>query len=331
MGPFSNTLFTFQAPCHIFSTIRSYVCRRPSSKDKAAAATAMAEPPGFFTLDGQPPNGGVPPGRLFTGVPNAIEPLPVYSRVPVPVVGGQATVDRMYNVAPQNGWTHQCAPIYPALPPPQVRRQITLPTSIAASSPPESSASQLQLITQNKLLLPVPALNTPDNWGQQLVDALSSASGTVNIYYGTHQHIHQAAAAPPANAPAPWGTNNNNNNNDAEALPAPADVNAYIHFVNNGARPCDTYPDAFLAPFRWTPHVVPKTTTIQQLMTRLGCPRRGGFGLQQIFRTEVENVYGAGKHWEYGVGDQDMRLEECEIGRGIVGRETLLVAWRTGQ
>ncbi|KAL9634223.1 MAG: hypothetical protein Q9164_004222 [Protoblastenia rupestris] len=203
----------------------------------------MAEAPLIFTVDGQPPNGAIPPGLLLMRMPDA----PIVRQVPA-------------------------LPVSPDVP--QIEN--------AAHRAPKAATTVY-------------------------------APGTT--HHHTHYHIHEAAPA--------------NNAVAAAAAPAPIEQSTYIHWVNNGVRPCDYYPEA-CPNVQYSRHTIPKNTTINQLMAFFGCPAVRGRGLQQIFRMEGD-VYGAGQQWEYGVGDQNMTLGECEIGRGVLGRETLLVVWTAGQ
>ncbi|KAL9098139.1 MAG: hypothetical protein Q9163_006144 [Psora crenata] len=207
----------------------------------------MAGQPQMVVFDGQPPNGGIPPGRVLRAAPNAVSQAPSDGNPPTVVEiyapGSTHMHYHLHEVSPANGAT---------------------------------SSSTANGVT-------------------------SSSSDT-------------GASSP---------------SSDTGALPNAAEADAHIHWVNDGARPCDSYPNA--APeFKYTRRVVPKSTTIQELMWHLGCPQRAGCGLQQIFKMEG-HVYGPGIVWKYGDGDALMTLEECEIGRGVAGRETVLVAWVADQ
>ncbi|KAL9124594.1 MAG: hypothetical protein Q9217_006086 [Psora testacea] len=268
----------------------------------------MAEAPQTFTLDGQPPNGGIPPGLLFMGIPNApnepsndgIPPAiatPSYSPVQTDAVGGSSQAALMPNTNAQNLRTQPASPNILSLP--------SLPV--------------LPLLAQ-LLSIPINTMSSQrDNPTYQLSNAAPKIYAPDSTHNHTHFHIHEASPSNDVMSAS----------NNGAALAAPAEENVHIHWVNNGARPCDSYP--YPCPnVQYSRHTVPKSMTIRELMVFLGCPQQRGYGLQQVFRMEEDDVYGPGKHWEYGVGDQNMKLGECEIGRGIVGIETVLEEFEFG-
>ena len=91
-----------------------------------------------------------------------------------------------------------------------------------------------------------------------------------------------------------------------------------IHFINDGSRPCDTYPLPFRHVFNFSIHHTLCSLTIKELLGLLGCPEGNGRGVTTLVDLG-DDLWVEGESVVYGEGE-GRRLSE-------VGWERRRVVW----
>ena len=142
----------------------------PNKKDESANNDDMAA---IMTLDGEPPNGGVLPGRLMSAAPTTVEEPPNGG---VPPVYGPLAILLNQALAMQ-------------APQVQLRRGQTLPTNMMACEGPPPV-----------MRLPFFSL-VPDFFGANQTTPTSSNHTHTETHYHQHVHYHNGANASNANPP----------------------------------------------------------------------------------------------------------------------------------
>ena len=88
-----------------------------------------------------------------------------------------------------------------------------------------------------------------------------------------------------------------------------------IHFINDGSRPCDSYPQAFRHVFNFSVHHALCSLTIKKLLGLLGCPEGNGRGVTVLVELGGD-LWVDGGSFMYGEGE---------------GRKLSEVGWVTGR
>ena len=75
-----------------------------------------------------------------------------------------------------------------------------------------------------------------------------------------------------------------------------------IHFINDGSRPCDSYPQPFKHTFNFSVHQAPCSLTIKELLELLGCPEERGKGVTVSVELG-DDLWVEGDSFMYGEGE----------------------------
>ena len=81
-----------------------------------------------------------------------------------------------------------------------------------------------------------------------------------------------------------------------------------IHFINDGCRPCDSYPQPFRHVFNFSVHRAQCSLTIKELLGLLGCPEGRGKGVTILVELG-DDLWAEGVSVMYGEGE-GRRLSE---------------------
>ncbi|KAK4691791.1 hypothetical protein P7C71_g5286, partial [Lecanoromycetidae sp. Uapishka_2] len=241
----------------------------------------MPEPTRYKTLNGQPPNGGVPPSRMFAAVAG---PPIVHDALP-PNAG----------MPPSGHSTWSPPPAYAASPP-----------TYAPAPPPHSSSSEY----------PPSLLRT---FFAKFV--IASWSLSVNQYGPPRAAVPPPAPSPTHHHPPPTTTNSAPFEPPGQLVSgqmlhgpgwtylAPAE-HTTIMFVGNGARPCDHPGGYYPWKFPFTKHKVPSNMTLKELIKQLGCPQGPGtFGVTEMIQLG-DGHWAAGSTFTQGGDERDKTLAE---------------------